>query len=162
MIILAVNIGCDQVSKSIAREKLIYNEPINIIKDHFILVKIENTGAFLSAGDNLAGPYRFILLTFLPALALLGAVVFVVTAKRLSRLILLGMVCLIGGGIGNIYDRIIHGSVTDFMHIRFGEVQTGVFNVADISIMLGIGLILLDALIKNTPERKERPVLDEQ
>jgi signal peptidase II len=55
---------------------------------------------------------------------------------------------VVGGGIGNIYDRIAHGSVTDFMHLRFGALQTGIFNVADVSIMIGVGLILLDTWVK--------------
>ncbi|AMR34318.1 hypothetical protein A0256_24125 [Mucilaginibacter sp. PAMC 26640] len=152
LFILALNIGCDQVSKSIARKELTYEYPIPVIKDHFTLIKIENTGAFLSAGDQLANPYRFILLTFLPMLSLFAAVVFVVTTKNLSNLVLLGIVCVIGGGFGNIYDRVMHGSVTDFMHIRFGSLQTGIFNVADVSIMVGIGLIVLDAFVKNKQE----------
>lgn len=155
LFLLAINIGCDQVSKSIARKKLTYEYPVPVIKDHFTLIKIENTGAFLSAGDKLANPYRFILLTLLPMLSLLAAVVFVITAKNISRLVLLGIVCVIGGGFGNIYDRVMHGSVTDFMHIRFGALQTGIFNVADVSIMVGIGFIVLDALLKKKQEPTE-------
>jgi signal peptidase II len=48
----------------------------------------------------------------------------------------------IGGGIGNIYDRLVHGSVTDFMHINFGLFQTGIFNMADVSIMVGMFIFL--------------------
>jgi signal peptidase II len=154
LVILALNIGCDQVSKSIVRKKMSYDEPISFIQNHFTLIKIENTGAFLSVGDTLANPYRFILLTLLPVISLLAGVIFMLTQKNFSRLILAGLICVLGGGIGNIYDRIAHGSVTDFMHIRFGIFQTGIFNVADVSIMVGIGLILLDALLKNIAERK--------
>jgi len=56
-----------------------------------------------------------------------------------------GMCFLIGGGIGNIADRMIYGSVTDFLHLTFGALQTGIFNMADVSIMMGILLILLDS-----------------
>ena len=48
----------------------------------------------------------------------------------------------IGGGIGNIYDRLVHGSVTDFMHINFGLFQTGIFNMADVSITTGMFIFL--------------------
>jgi signal peptidase II len=154
LVILALNIGCDQVSKSIVRKNLLYNEPISFVNDHFLLIKIENTGAFLSVGATLAKPYHFILLTLLPVLSLLAGVVFMLTQKKFSRLILAGLICVIGGGIGNIYDRIAYGSVTDFMHIRFGIFQTGIFNVADVSIMTGIGLILLDALVKKQAEKR--------
>ena len=56
-----------------------------------------------------------------------------------------GICFLIGGGIGNIYDRIVYGSVTDFFHIDFVIFKTGIFNVADMSIMTGIGLLLLQS-----------------
>nr|WP_294941519.1 signal peptidase II [uncultured Mucilaginibacter sp.] len=154
LVILALNIGCDQVSKSIVRKKMSYDEPISFIHDHFTLIKIENTGAFLSVGDTLTNPYRFILLTLLPVLSLLAGVVFILIQKNFSRLILAGLICVIGGGIGNIYDRVAYGSVTDFMHIRFGIFQTGIFNVADVSIMIGIGLILLDAVLKKQAEKR--------
>ena len=58
----------------------------------------------------------------------------------------------IGGGIGNIYDRIIHGSVTDFMHIDFGFFETGIFNMADVSIMVGMLLFLVQSYLKKRVE----------
>lgn len=148
--VLALNIGCDQVSKSIVREKMQYDQPISLLKNHFTLIKIENTGAFLSLGDSLTGPYRFILLTLLPILSLVAAVVYIIIKNNFTRTALIGIICVVGGGIGNIYDRIAHGSVTDFMHLRFGFLQTGIFNVADVSIMVGLGLILLDAWTKKS------------
>ena len=65
-----------------------------------------------------------------------------------------GIIFCIGGGLGNLYDRIVHGSVTDFLHIKFGSLQTGIFNAADVSIMVGFGLILLDAFLKRKEENK--------
>lgn len=152
--VLALNIGCDQVSKSIVRQKMNYDQPISLLQNHFTLIKIENTGAFLSLGDSLANPYRFILLTLLPVLSLTAAVVYIIIKNSFSKIALTGIICVIGGGIGNIYDRIAHGSVTDFMHLRFGIFQTGIFNAADVSIMIGVGLILLDAWVKKKEEGK--------
>lgn len=57
-------------------------------------------------------------------------------------LILTGWCFVIGGGIGNLADRIIHGSVTDFLHLDLGVLQTGIFNFADVSIMAGLMMIL--------------------
>jgi len=49
----------------------------------------------------------------------------------------------VGGGIGNMFDRYLYGSVTDFLHIDLGWLRTGVFNMADVSVMVGTALILL-------------------
>ncbi|MDO8994488.1 MAG: signal peptidase II, partial [Daejeonella sp.] len=55
---------------------------------------------------------------------------------------IVGWCFVIGGGTGNLYDRIVHGSVTDFLHLDLGLFQTGIFNLADVSIMIGMFIIL--------------------
>jgi signal peptidase II len=147
--ILALNVGCDQVSKSIVRTRLDVYDRYSFIYNHFTLLKVENTGAFLSMGDKLANPYRFILLTLVPVLTLLGALLYILLKSNFTRPMLIGIILVIGGGMGNLYDRIAHGSVTDFMHINFVIFETGIFNVADVSIMAGMGLILFDSWYKN-------------
>ena len=66
----------------------------------------------------------------------------------------IGICFLIGGGIGNIYDRIVYGSVTDFLHMDFVLFKTGIFNMADVSIMTGIGLLLLQTLLAKKEEKQ--------
>ncbi len=144
MLLLSINIGCDQISKSIVRHKMNDYEQISFLNNHFNLIKVENTGAFLSVGNTLSGPLRIILLNLVPLLDVAGGLVFILT-KKLTRTTLFSVIMIVGGGLGNIYDRIIHGSVTDFMHINFGFFQTGIFNVAHVSIMAGMLLLLLHA-----------------
>ncbi|RZL66510.1 MAG: signal peptidase II, partial [Pedobacter sp.] len=143
LLIVALNLGCDQFSKVIARKNIEPYEQITIIKDRFILTKVENSGAFLSAGSNLPEFVRIAVLTVLPILVLGYGLWFLYSNKNLPRLMQIGVCFLIGGGIGNIYDRIVYGSVTDFLHLDFVLFRTGIFNMADVSIMVGIGLLLL-------------------
>lgn len=146
LLIVALNIGFDQVSKIVVRQRIEYGETISLIKQYFILTKVENTGAFLSAGNELPSPIRFALLTLLP-LAVLGYGLYYLVAKKdLPKMMQIGLSFLIGGGIGNVYDRIVHGSVTDFMHMDFVIFRTGVFNVADLSIMTGIAILFIHSL----------------
>lgn len=147
-LLIVTNIGCDQVTKSIVRERVTPYATINLLNDHLTITKVENTGAFLSAGQVLPGAIRFILLSLLPLAALVFGIVYVFTKQQLSPAALTGLCFVIGGGIGNIFDRIYHGSVTDFLHISFGSLQTGIFNMADVSIMTGTGLLLLSWLLK--------------
>jgi signal peptidase II len=148
---LTLNIGCDQVSKHIVRNNISYYEHISIIKDHFTLTKVENSGAFLSLGDNMPYVFRLIILTGIPLLFLGYGIYFLFTKRNLSINMQIALCFLIGGGIGNLYDRIVHGSVTDFMHLNFYFFQTGVFNFADISIMIGVGILLIQSF---TSKRK--------
>lgn len=160
LLIVALNLGCDQVSKVIARKNIEPYEQITIIKDRFILTKVENTGAFLSAGSNLPEFVRIIVLTVLPILVLGYGFWFLYTNKNLPRLMQIGICFLVGGGIGNIYDRIVYGSVTDFLFMDFILFRTGIFNMADVSIMVGIGLLLLQNFIG--PKVKEQEAVKEE
>ena len=155
LFILGFNIGCDQVSKSIVRRDLYPNQEISYLGKHFNLIRVENTGAFLSLGDTLGGPVHFALLVVLPVLALAFGLGYILIKTSINKYKLLGIILIIGGGVGNLYDRVMHGSVTDFMHIDFGFAQTGIFNVADMSIMAGMGIILLDAFLERKKTKTE-------
>ncbi|RDC57281.1 signal peptidase II [Pedobacter chinensis] len=145
-LLLLLNIGCDQVSKHIIRNKVSDYEHISIIKDRFTLTKVENSGAFLSLGDNMPYLFRLVILTGLPLLFLFYGLYFLFSKRNLPVSMQIALCFLIGGGIGNLYDRIVHGSVTDFMHMDFYIFQTGVFNFADISIMIGVGILLVQSM----------------
>lgn len=155
LIIIALNLGCDQFSKVIARKNIEPYEQIDVIKDRFTLTLVENTGAFLSAGSNLPEIVRIMLLMVLPIAVLGYGLWFLYSNKHIPRLMQIGVCFLIGGGIGNIYDRIVYGSVTDFLHLDFVLFRTGIFNMADVSIMTGIGLLLLQNLTAAKIKKEE-------
>jgi len=155
LVIVALNLGCDQFSKVIARKNIAPYEQIDVIKDRFTLTLVENTGAFLSAGSNLPEIVRIIVLTVLPIVVLSYGLWFLYSNKHLPKLMQVGVCFLIGGGIGNIYDRIVYGSVTDFLHMDFVLFRTGIFNMADVSIMVGIGLLLLQNILASRIKRQE-------
>ena len=143
LIVIMANIGCDQVSKHMVREEISPYQSINLLNNHFHLIKVENTGAFLSLGDNIPKPIKLVLLSLLPLLVMAGGVVFLIRKKDLAMIPLIAICFMIGGGIGNIYDRLLYGSVTDFMYIGFGVVQTGIFNMADVSVMVGLFTLVI-------------------
>lgn len=155
LLIVALNLGCDQFSKVIARKNIAPYEQIEVIKDRFTLTLVENTGAFLSVGSNLPEFIRIIILTVLPILILAYGLWFLYSNKHLPRLMQIGICFLIGGGIGNIYDRMMYGSVTDFLHMDFVLFRTGIFNMADVSIMLGMGLLLLQNITAARIKKQE-------
>lgn len=149
LLLLTLNFGCDQISKKIVRTEISDYEHISIIKDRFTLTKVENSGAFLSLGDNMPYIFRLIILTGLPLLFLGYGLYFLFAKRNLPMSMQIALCFLIGGGVGNLYDRIVHGSVTDFMHMDFYLFQTGVFNFADISIMIGVGILLFQSIRSN-------------
>lgn len=147
LMILSLNIGCDQVSKNIVREKIGYNEYIGFLNNHLTLTKVENTGAFLSFGQSLPKPVNLILLIIFPMVVLGFALYYLFTKSNLTNIMMFAICFIVGGGAGNLFDRIFHGSVTDFLHIDFIIFQTGIFNLADVSIMVGMFIMLYEAFI---------------
>ena len=147
LLILCANVGCDQVSKHIVRRNVAYHENITVIKNFITLTKVENTGAFLSLGDSLPKAVSIILLTILPFIILGLGLIYIFTVSKLSNLRMVAICLIIGGGFGNIFDRAVYGSVTDFLHMNFGIFRTGVFNVADVSIMTGMFMILFETYV---------------
>jgi signal peptidase II len=146
--VIIINIGCDQVSKKIVRQAIAPNESISLLGNHLTVTNVENAGAFLSLGDSLSKTGKSILLSFLPVIAIVLSLVYVFYKQNLANLMLAGFCFVIGGGIGNVFDRIAYGSVTDFLHVNFGIFQTGIFNMADLSIMAGVFIILLQSILK--------------
>ncbi|MBA4053916.1 MAG: signal peptidase II [Marivirga sp.] len=162
LLILISNVGCDQITKNIIRQRIDDNEQIDLMGNFLTLTRVENSGAFLSIGNSLSRPLKIILLTVLP-IVLLGVVLgFALIKKDTTDITLLGICFITGGGIGNIYDRLVHGSVTDFLHMDFVIFQTGIFNMADISIMTGFLIVLLESYVSwkkarfNGPEKPAR------
>ena len=148
LILLVTNVGCDQISKCVIRQKLNYNDRISVIDNFVTITKVENTGAFLSLGRYLPRIIYKILMIFLPLIVLGYALYYLLKSNNLSRLLIIAFCLIIGGGFGNIYDRIIYGSVTDFLYFDFVLFHTGVVNMADISITTGFFILIYEFLIK--------------
>ncbi len=156
--IVLLNISCDQISKDLARKKIDDNQVIRLVNDNFILTKVENKGAALSLGENLHPTLKLVLLQILPLFVLAFLFRLLLIKNNYTASTIIGFCFIIGGGIGNIYDRILYGSVTDFMHIQVGVFKTGIFNMADVSVVVGVLLILMETLISN--QRKKTKILD--
>jgi signal peptidase II len=138
-------VGCDRVTKGLAKEHLQFKAPLTYFNNTIRLVYAENTGAAMSFGDDLPKAASFWLLSILPLTFLLGLTGYIIVKHkqiRFPRMIAFGL--LIAGGLGNVIDRIVFDRhVTDFMIVGVGKLQTGIFNVADMCVTAGvIGLML--------------------
>jgi len=144
-----LSIALDQISKIWVRNNFEGYIEHNIIGDVFTLIKVENTGAFLGMGSELSETMRVLLLIVLPVIVLVSITIYTCIDKSLDKTSIIGFSLIIGGGIGNIFDRIVYGSVTDFLYLNFGGVlKTGIFNIADLSVTTGMILILISSFKK--------------
>jgi signal peptidase II len=131
-------VGCDQVTKYTAKHFLEGRQTLSYMGDIFRLSYAENAGAFLGMGADMPEKLRYVLLVVLVSIFLIGFLIIVIRSKKLNTLVVSSSALIIGGGLGNIIDRIINkGAVIDFMNIGIGQLRTGIFNVADLAIMAG-------------------------
>jgi signal peptidase II len=142
-LLIIFNIVLDQVSKFWVRAVVPKHSKSEIIGDYFTLHNVENSGAFLGMGSELGPIIKVLLLLILPLLVMAYVLVYLFKNKKLDRASVIGFSCIVGGGIANLYDRFMYGEVTDFFHIDLGGVfKTGIFNIADMSVMFGLGFLL--------------------
>lgn len=149
LLLLAVtlgSVGCDQATKIAARAHLPRYDVISLLGDTVRLQYIENPGAFLGLGGTLPDGVRHALLVVGVAIAVAALVLFAIVRVARPATVLqvtaLALVC--GGGIGNLIDRIWRdGRVIDFLNVGVGPLRSGIFNVADVALLAGAGLLLL-------------------
>lgn len=142
-VLIIFNIAIDQITKVIARSTLTFQKAENVIGDYFQLIWVENKGAFLGMGSDMNPALRLVFLLILPTIVLGYVTYYIVKTKALDRLSLVAFCCIIGGGIGNVFDRVVFGQVTDFFFIDLGSVfRTGIFNLADMSVTTGMLLLI--------------------
>lgn len=138
VLVLLACVGCDQMTKSVARQSLVKSEAISLLNDTVRLQYVENTGVFMSLGANISENLRYWVFTLLMGFFLAGILVLLMTSPKIPKIQSIALSLMLGGGVGNLIDRIFNeGRVIDFMNLGIGSLRTGIFNVADIAILVG-------------------------
>lgn len=133
----------DHVTKDIAQKTLKFMPPKIYLGDFFRLQYAENEGAMLGMGSDLSPELRFWFLTVFVGLLLAALIVYLLFSRGMGRVQVWAFSLIAGGGVSNFIDRLLNdGRVVDFMNMGIGWLRTGIFNVADVGIMVGLGLIL--------------------
>lgn len=142
LVVLSACVGCDQATKQLVRIHLPQSMTYSFWGDLVRLQHMQNPGAFLSLGATLSDAVRFAVFTVAVALALAVMVVGLLRKPGVTAFDIVAVSLIAGGGVGNLIDRILfHGGVTDFLNLGIGHVRTGIFNIADVAIMIGIGML---------------------
>ena len=145
VLVIAATIGCDRVTKQVAVATLAEAPGRSFLADTVRLEYVENAGGFLSLGATLPSWVRtgiFTMGTGLTLLLLAGVAI----RSQASGWMLLGVSLFVAGGASNWIDRLLRGSVVDFINVGVGTVRTGIFNVADVAIMTGAAIMVLAEL----------------
>lgn len=141
--LLLATVGLDRITKVIARDRLESAPPISLFGGIVRLDYVENPGAFLGLGSGLSETTRFWIFSVLVVGFLVGLFLYVLINRRLSVIEVAAFSLILGGGLGNLIDRVLYDYVIDFLVVGIGKLRTGVFNVADLAITAGVGLLFL-------------------
>jgi len=148
LVAVAATIGCDRATKHIATTMLA-GTTRSFLADTVRLEYAENAGAFLSLGATWPLWVRTALFGIGNGV-LLFALTVMAMRRRWSGPALVGLALCVAGGTSNLLDRLAFGKVVDFLNVGVGPLRTGIFNVADMAIMLGAGIVVFAAYRSDT------------
>ena len=157
-ITLGLNYLLDRIAKILVISFLPRNEIYSYFYNTIVIRYAENSGAFLSMGNN--WPLFIKLFTFIiiPILVFIFVIGYCVK-KDLPLTALLCLMSIVGGGMGNIQDRIFNnGFVVDFLNFGIGNIRTGILNIGDMSVTFGAIILMIYYMMK--PEEKVLPSVD--
>jgi signal peptidase II len=136
-----LTIACDRVTKQVAEVTLAGTARRSFLGDTVRLEYVQNPGAFLSLGASLPPWARTALFTVGAGVCLILGLI-ASARQRWRPRAALGLTLVAAGGASNLIDRLLRGTVTDFLNLGVGGLRTGIFNVADVAIVLGALLVV--------------------
>jgi signal peptidase II len=144
-LIAAIVIILDRVTKGIIRAHVSPVDSLTVIPGLFNIVHTENPGIAFGMLSNTTGAWRDVVLVGFSAAVLIGiSTVLLRSSIQINVWIRAALGFILGGAFGNLYDRIVSGTVTDFVEAHAGQHYFPAFNVADSAITVGACLLLLD------------------
>ncbi len=150
-------LALDQATKALVASRLVPGESIPIVPGLFHLTLVHNTGMAFGLLSGFDVPLKAWLLTAFSVAALAAVLYYALRSPRGETMTHLGLTLILGGAIGNIVDRARLGYVIDFLDVFFRDTHWPAFNVADSSICVGVGLLLLDSLRRHEPTIAAEP-----
>jgi signal peptidase II len=150
----------DQASKILAHQFLRDRGPVEIVPNFFNLVYSRNAGGLFGYFSGMGDPWRTLLLTLLPVIAIALVIFYISRLDGGERITLSALSLVLGGAIGNLIDRTVRGEVVDFLDVyasnrnlaewlveKFGTAHWPTFNIADSAIVTGACLLALSIFL---------------
>jgi signal peptidase II len=146
LVIALVVVLLDRWTKHIVTQRISLYSHIQVIPGFFQLTHTENTGAAFSLFADSTAPWKTGLLIAFSGIALLVVSVLLWKNHHAHVVTGIGLALIMGGALGNLWDRLARGRVVDFLLFYFKRYQWPVFNLADSAIVVGAGLLVVEIL----------------
>jgi signal peptidase II len=148
----------DRVAKLAVERKIPLHDGIQIIPNFFRLTHLENRGAAFGLFADSPSPWKIGALVLFSVLALVVVSALLWKNSHTLSTTGIGLSLILGGAIGNLWDRLTAGHVTDFLLFYIGRYQWPAFNVADSAIVVGATLLVYEIIFTKTPAEEKAKV----
>lgn len=139
-------VAIDQLTKAAVRAVLPLHESVTVVPGFIDFTHVRNSGAAFGILNGVDFPFKTILIAVIATSALIGVGLYAASLAHHQLVARLGLALIIGGAAGNLIDRVLAGSVVDFVDVYWRTYHFWAFNVADSAITIGVAIMILDML----------------
>jgi signal peptidase II len=145
----------DRYTKWLVAKDISLHDSITVIKRIFYITHVENRGAAFGIFNDSPTHWKVGLLVLFSVVALVIVSALLWKSSHTMTASAIGLSLILGGALGNLWDRLLSGRVVDFLLVYIGSYQWPAFNVADSAIVVGAGLLVFEILFTKTPEQEK-------
>src|SRR5947207_11337015 len=136
----------DQATKAMVRAVVPLQNSVTVIPGFMDFTHVLNSGAAFGILNGTEFPFKTVLIAAIATAALVGVGIYAASLAHHQLIARLGLALIIGGAAGNLIDRVVAGSVVDFVDVYWRSHHFWAFNVADSAISIGVAIMILDML----------------
>ena len=152
-LLVAAALVLDRWTKVLIQKRFDLNESISLIDGFFNITYVRNTGVAFGIFSSISSPAKSLLLSIFTACAAVVVVTYSVRSPVDNRLLQIALSLILGGALGNLYDRLAYVYVVDFLEFYLGSYHWPSFNIADSAISTGVALLALEIIRNEAPSR---------
>jgi signal peptidase II len=141
-----VIVTIDQATKAMVRASVPLHESVTVIPGFIDITHVLNSGAAFGILNSADFPFKTVAIAVIAMAALIGVGMYAASISHHQLIARVGLALIIGGAAGNLIDRVLAGSVVDFVDVYWRTHHFWAFNVADSAISVGVAIMILDML----------------
>ena len=145
----------DRLAKLSVQRNISLHDSVSIIPGFFRLTHVENRGAAFGLFADSPSEWKIAVLVLFSLVALVIVSALLWKNSHAMTTTGVGLALILGGAIGNLWDRLVSGHVVDFLLFYIGQYQWPAFNVADSAIVIGAGLLVFEILFVKSPAHEK-------
>src|SRR5215831_4250546 len=144
LLLVVATLALDRWTKAWILNRFDLNESVPVVDGLFNITYVRNTGVAFGILSSVSSPAKSLLLSIFTAFAAVVVITYSVRSPARNRLLQVALALILGGALGNLYDRLAYGYVVDFLEFYAGSYHWPSFNIADSAISTGVALLALE------------------